>query len=513
MNQTDVIEFAKICKIKGGVMESPVIYGVTLAGKEKVMKYNTWQIFIGIRDNNTGELINVRIPYIKRGALPEEAYAVYWTKSGREDGKQTISKETPIMSGLNFGNSNETTAFTQAILDARSAYNLKLRKGGAISKDALRDPREAHSIEDLFDDTNRGATPWRVHPMALQDVSDTTPSGASNWRHITYPGYIQPKYDGTRFIIVGHPNIFPDAPEGKKGIDGFSRGLESYEGHDHILQAMLPVVRKYPGLYFDGELWKIGYGLQHISGSSRRLADSKRPEALKLNYYIFDCFQLDEPKKPWSERMTMLEEIRKEFFPIDSSVQKEEMIIFAPCVMYNDQNEAEALYKKYLADGYEGGVLRNADSPYEYGIVKEVRSYKTMKIKPAPDDEWPVVGFAQGNRGKDVGAIKWILETNDTVLAGHNAKYGMKAKLKPLLDDNKFDVVPKGMTYKERYAAYQYLMQNPEYFDKYLKGQLMRVQYSIISDFGKPQQPKALGFRDLDLNKKFIDDISTLLDE
>lgn len=136
-----------------------------------------------------------------------------------------------------------------------------------------------------------------------------------------------------------------------------------------------------------------------------------------------------------------------------------------------------------------------------------------MKIKPMPDDEWPVVNYTDGAKGKDVGALKWILETNDEVIAGHNAKYNMDAKLKPLIDDNKFDAVPKGMTYKERYAAYQYLQRNPKYFDEHLRGKLMRIQYSIISDFGKPQQPKVLGFRDLDLNKKFMSDISTLLED
>jgi hypothetical protein len=507
-NQADVMEFAKTCKLKRKtIMESPIVYGSVIAGKAKILKYTIWRVFVALRDRETGELLELRTAYIKRAALPENAYAVYWTESGREDGKIKVAPETPVYIGLNAGNANETTALTQAILEARSAFNLKIRKGGAVNKADLRDPRNQYSIENLL--AEGGAKSWRVYPMALHDVSDTTATGTSNWRHMTFPGYIQPKYDGTRFMIVGHPQITVANGSLMDKIDGYSRGLESYEGHDHILTAMQPVVAKYPGWYFDGELWKSGYGLQHISGSSRRLEGSTRPEALKLDYYIFDMFKLDEPL-PWNERMAKLLSVREEFF--SGSTEPEKTIVFAPTYEYSSRETAEAKYQEFLDSGYEGGVLRNADSPYEFGVTKEVRSYKTMKLKPMPDDEWPVIGFTEGGRGKDIGALKWILETNAETLAGHNAKYGLSAKLKPVADDNRFDAVPKGMTYDERRAAFKYLSDNPKYFDQNLKGQLMRVQYSIISDFGKPQQPKVLGFHDLALNKKFIADYSRLLE-
>lgn len=60
------------------------------------------------------------------------------------------------------------------------------------------------------------------------------------------------------------------------------------------------------------------------------------------------------------------------------------------------------------------------------------------------------------------------------------------------------------MTYEQRYAAYKFLKNNPDYFETRLKGQKMRVQFSIISDYGKPQQPKVLGFRDIELNNEFL---------
>jgi ATP-dependent DNA ligase len=499
-NQRDVMEFAMKCKRHEGLMKSPIVWSIK---KGKALRYTKWQIFLGLRDADNKE-IPVTVEHIKRAAVPDGVMAVYWSVSGLEGGKQTKSKETFISNGKNFGKNNETTVLTQAILDLRSEFNLKLRKGGATSKSSLITPGSVVTFEQLFESKTRGSCPWRVHQMALQDVQHTTKAGTSNWRHMTFPGFIQPKYDGTRFTVVGSPLLEKSRI---KGIDGFSRGLETVEGHDHILTELLPIVQKYPGLYLDGELWKEGYGLQTISGSSRRLDSSRKNnggDALKLDFYIFDCFYLDK-KVPWIERRELLKEI-------SLSSDKECSIKFAPDREYKSRDEAMTFFQEYVDQGYEGGVLRNSDSLYEYGLVREVRSYTSMKIKPVKDEDWPVIGFTNGEIGKDVGALIWILEVNEDLLAELNVKYEMEAKLLPTAAENQFTAVTKGFTYKERYAAFQFLTKNPKYFTTHLKDQLMRVQYSIISEYGKPQQPKILGFRDLKVNKAFIAAVHEFMD-
>lgn len=502
-NQKDVMEFARKCKIYEGTLKSPIVWSVKQMRNQ--IKYTKWQIFISLY--NDDDKLNITAAHIKRGALPEGTVAHYWTTSSQEGGKVTTSKETVITTGKNVGSTNETTVLTQAILDVRSEFNAKLRRGGSTDKDTLILPGTAVSFDTLFNDKGRGPTPWRVHQMALQDVSKVTAAGSSNWRYMTFPGYIQPKYDGTRFTVVGSPLIVNTKVA---GIDGFSRGLESYEGHEHILKALLPVVQEYPGLYLDGELWKKGVGLQFISGSARRLEGSKSSDPIKLDYYIFDCFWLDK-LLGWEDRRKLLLDIQSRFFPTEQNQNQEQVVLFAPSRQYNSKEEALEMYEEFIEDGYEGGVLRNKDSPYEYGLVKEKRSYQTMKIKPMPDEDWPVVGFTSGDRGKDVGAIKWILEATAETITRINEKYELKTALLPNPAANRFTAVTKGLDYPERYAAFQFLTSNPEYFEKNLAGKLMRVQYSIISAYGKPQQPKVLGFRDLDLNKRFLTDIRSLI--
>ncbi len=471
-NLVDIISFAKTCQLKQGVLSSPTVYSMSLVGKDKRPKYRIWQIFIALSEGN------ITAATVKAKSLDPKLKAKYWTVSGDIDGKQTKSGDTVISTGKNIGKANETTALTQAIYEARSMFNEKLRKGGSTDKSALRLPGTT-SIEDLINDKKRGEYPWRVFGMALHDVNK-----ADNWKRVTYPGYIQPKYDGTRYMVVAHPSL-------PNQIDGFSRGRESYEGQEFILQELLPVLRDYPGLYLDGELWREGYGLQQVSGSSRR-----QTGADKLNYYIFDCFQLDQP--------LVFEERRKIIMDLEAACAGLEHIKFAPVTVYSSKDEALYHYGEFLNSGFEGGVLRNKDSRYEWDPNREKRSHTTLKLKPMDDDDWPVIGFTEGSSGKDVGALMWILETNQSIVDGLNKKRNLKAHVLPNPDDNKFTSVTKGMTYEQRYAAYQYLKNNPDYFEKRLKNKLMRVQFSIISDYGKPQQPKVLGFRDLELNQEFL---------
>jgi hypothetical protein len=471
-NLVDIIAFAKTCQLHQGILSSPRVYSMSLVGKDKRPKYRIWQISIALTDGN------ITAALIKSKSLDSNLKAKYWTVSGDIEGKQTKSGETVITAGKNIGKANETTSLTQAIYDARSIFNEKLRKGGSIDKSALRLPGTT-SIEDLINDKKRGTQPWRVFGMALHDVNK-----ADNWKNVKYPGYIQPKYDGTRYIIVAHPSL-------PNKIDGFSRGRESYEGQEFILQELLPVLQDYPGLYVDGELWREGYGLQQVSGSSRR-----QTGADKLNYYVFDCFYLDQALG--------FEERRNIIIDLEAACTKLEHIKFAPVTVYNNKDEALYYYGEFLNQGYEGGVLRNSDSPYEWDPNREKRSHTTLKIKPMDDDDWPVIGFTAGSSGKDVGALMWILETNQSIIEGLNKKRNLKAHVLPAHDDNKFTSVTKGMTYDQRYAAYDYLTKNPDYFENRLKNKLMRVQFSIISDYGKPQQPKTLGFRDLDLNAEFL---------
>ncbi len=93
-------------------------------------------------------------------------------------------------------------------------------------------------------------------------------------------------------------------------------------------------------------------------------------------------------------------------------------------------------------------------------------------MKPKFTDEYEVVGYAEGSKGKDKGAILWVCQTQD---------------------GDQFHVTPKDMTYAERYDLFHDAVDNFE--EKYL-GRMLTVEYEDLSKDGIPLRAKALTFRD-----------------
>src|SRR5271168_2558339 len=482
-NQIAVKEFAARGTIIDGGLVLP-----TLWSNAKHKNYRYWILYIGI-ETTTKEEIAVTGQYVDRAELPPHGVGVYWTRSGVENTERPIiSEKTYVKVGKNVNNKNYTTVFTQAILDAKTDFNLKIRRGSQIDKAALTITNT--TIENLISQTYRGEHPWRVFAMALHDITKN-----NNWRHITYPCKIQPKLDGTMFIIVYHPDlpqitISDSAREMVVTMDSYSRGRESYDGQDHILMEIYPVLKNYPGLHLVGELWKRGYGLQDISGFSRRQGESKiKNDPVKLDFNIFDCFYINDQEIIFDERESIIDDIMIDL-EIDHKVLYTKQI---RSFLVDDKTQLDNKYRSFLDENLEGAVVRNLDSLYIFGVDKEVRSYTTLKYKPRPDDEWPVINFKEG-KGKEAGAVIWICAENDS---GIRQRLNLAAdETLPGLDERKtFNVTPN-MDYEKRYEIYKKLSETPALFEK-IKGSLITISYSILSKDFLPQQPKAITFKEV----------------
>lgn len=480
-NHQTVLEFAEQGSIINGILAMPTLWSLDKKGH-----YRYWNLYIGIF--NDKKQLDVNQNYINRELLPKGYYGAYWTESGVEDTvNPIISEKTPVKTGKNVKNKNFTTPFTQAILDSRSDFNLKIRKGSVLDKENLNAHGDIISLENLMKQSHRGEAPWRVFAMAVHDVNKN-----KNWRHITFPCKIQPKLDGTMFLVVCHPDLpemdvkTHDNKIVKLNIDCYSRGRKSFKQQDHILLELFPILKNYPGLHLVGELWKEGYGLQEISGLSRRQLDTTIAH-IKLNFNIFDCFYLDQ-QFTFEERDATVDDIMSEL---------KEPVYIKQVPSYEVENK-ETLMSKYqifLEENMEGAIIRNLNSLYEFGLDKEQRSYQTLKLKPSFDGEWPLVGFKDGT-GKEIGAVIWICaETEEDVMKRTGEKITLDER-------KKFSVTPN-LPYEIRYKIYENL-KTTKLFEK-IKGQLLTIKYSILSKDLLPQQPKMLRFRDPAINEQVLD--------
>ena len=136
---------------------------------------------------------------------------------------------------------------------------------------------------------------------------------------------------------------------------------------------------------------------------------------------------------------------------------------------------ARKKFKEVVSKDYEGLMLRNKDGVYLADADRTgsfMRSPDLVKMKQKHTAEFEVIGYTEGNRGKDKGAVIWVAQTSD---------------------EKQFNVTPKDMDYEERYEIFQDCEEN---FDDKYAGRMLTVEYEDLSKSGKPLRAKALVFRD-----------------
>jgi len=293
------------------------------------------------------------------------------TIHGYEDGKKQQNEKT-VSEGKNKGKRNETTALQQAILEARALYQKKRDSGYCERSDG---GSSASSVVGI--PASRAATTVVEVPAPML-AHDFNKRGSS----IAFPCFVQRKYDGTRCVAI--PG---------KGL--FSRNRKAYPHLEHILSELegLPDV-----LVLDGELYSETLTFQEIVGLVKKQAlteeDKARQQQIQLHVYdlIIDT--------PYQERLSRL----KALF----SVRKFCTLRLVDTERCERREDLKALHDKYVAEGYEGIMLRNADGAYKIGQ----RSADLQKYKEFQDDEYEVVGFTEGD-GLEKGCIIWTCRTTD----------------------------------------------------------------------------------------------------
>lgn len=423
-------------------------------------------------------------------------------KSKQEGGKIRDIVPTYVDSGKNLGKKNETNCFTQAVRNALGLYN-KHKKGVSTHVAAV---------------TNVAAD-QRPPPMLVKNISDSPLTQSDIEAGIT----IQPKLNGVRLVVYCENNECPldvlgtrylpthslRSFEAGTKIICYSRTATDYPGQEQIVEELRPILMnappphevfkgilsdeilalyKNPQPHLDGELYLHGRPLNWISGQARKSDDEG-----ELEYHIFDVF-FPSAKAAGHDMESQHRQMYLAALLHDSStlVAVGESAASATATAASTSitahikrvknfaltTSADMLAKSFIQEGYEGAIARKNKAGYQYGY-NGYHSRNALKIKPKFDAEFPVVGYTQGIKGKDVGAIIW-----ECVLSGTEIK---------------FTVVPN-MTYEDRYKLFK-IMGNDSgngqtVFDRYIKGLPLTVEYREISAVtGKPLQAKALLFR------------------
>lgn len=243
--------------------------------------------------------------------------------------------------GKNKGRANETSSVAQARLELESRIAKQLRLG------------YVRTIEEAAEAKTNGLgkkLPMLAEPLKKVDIDEI------DWDN----AFVQRKFDGHRCLS-----------------DEF---IYSRGGVQHNVQHIQDIIKANPSLdalHLDGELYIHGMSLQAIGS----LITKPREESKELSYVVYDCVS----DQPFEDRYARVADAFAASWlgGLDERLQLVET--------HKVRNLAEAMvwHRKWVAEGYEGSILRWGREGYEDGK----RTKKLVKLKDFSDFEVKVIGW------------------------------------------------------------------------------------------------------------------------
>ena len=309
-----------------------------------------------------------------------------------------LQTSTDTCSPKNTGRSNERTAEQQAILEAQSKFAKKVKSGYS---------------QELT------STPTVQLPQKVKTYQD-------NKHLVSYSCYATPKYNGLNGIYW----LLPD-----KTLKLTSRGGDELPPIPHLEPTILKMMEHFKTTCINGELYISGESLQNITSAV------KKPKELSKSL-VFIPFELPLVSAPYKDKVALL-------------------IKYIPIVYITREEMLEEFYAATVEAGYEGIVIYNTDSIYQFNQ----RSSTVLKYKPVADAEYKILSYTTDRNGHPV----FTCETHD----------GKQYKAKPKA------------TNEER----KQIMTN---FDSQYKNNYYKIEYEMLSDSGIPLKGIGVGLRSCD---------------
>jgi len=290
---------------------------------------------------------------------------------GQVDGQKVTDTPT-VCTPKNVGRSNETTAEEQAELEAKAKYEKKI----SINKYS---PNKVDADKKKFAVTLAHQYDKQGHKLPKIVA-------------------VSPKLDGIRCYIT------------KDGA--FSRNGKRFVSTKFIEADLVDFFKENPDTLLDGELYNHDYKdnfpeLVRLIKREKNFTDEQWERIEKdLQFHVFDVFYGDFPAKGYNERWSHIY--------ANECLYRDNHIRFVPQFLIEKEKFMDK-YGEFMADGYEGIMLRDPKAPYEMK-----RSYGLLKYKNFDSAEFPIVDVLEGkgNRAGMAGKILVKLPNGSTCEAG-----------------------------------------------------------------------------------------------
>lgn len=201
---------------------------------------------------------------------------------------------------------------------------------------------------------------------------------------------ISTKLDGVRCLLF--------MKDGE--IKTSSRGGQDYDiATTYIKQDpfLLEVFNQYPNIILDGEIYRHGWNLSTISGLCRLESVEERHKEL-----CFHCYDIVDEDSTFSKRFAILQNL----YQLRETNYPESKLVIVEHTVVKSNQEIMVVHNKFVAEGYEGAVIRDPNEVYKCGG----RDRRMQKIKVFVDSEFKILGLSEGLRDED---MCFIMETAD----------------------------------------------------------------------------------------------------
>jgi DNA ligase-1 len=338
----------------------------------------------------------------------------YRTYAGYVNGVITKSEDTKCF-GKNSGKANATSDEDQAFKEAEAIWTKK------------KDTGHFESINDVDKELY-------FKPMLAEKYEDRKDN-------ISFPCAVQPKLDGIRCIV--------------KSDGMWTRNGKQIVAAPHIYESLKPLFMQDPSLVFDGELYN--HIFKHDFNKITSLVKKTKPTAedLKESSELIEYHIYDFPSQS-SSFLTRYEEL---CFYINHDTKCK----IVSTKIANDIESIDNLFEAFLADGYEGAMIRNINSNYE-----NKRTRNLLKRKEFSDSEYTIETIESGN-GKLANVAAFMSFTSESGYRFTAAINGTHEYLKEIWDSKDLHI-----------------------------GKQATVKYFNLTPDGIPRFPKVIAIRDFE---------------
>ena len=350
--------------------------------------------------NNNNKVYEWNIQIVPKN----EIYTIV-TSHGEKDGKM-VTHEKDILEGK-----AKRTILEQAILDATRKWENKKEKELYVEK------LEKNNCKSEV-----------VRPMLANTFSFDLYKKTGKAFKISFPAYVQRKYDGIRCIsyLKDEKVIL----ESRKGIP--FQNFEKLKSELFVLFQHMP-----PNFYFDGELYTNEVDFEVISGLIRLTEKKLKPGDTNLinmiQYNIYDFVDMNQKDLSYNTRYEYLKTFLNENTTSTSLCKNVETI------KVDKLEDVKTYHDSFVQSGYEGIMIRDMNGVYEVNK----RSKYLQKFKEFMEEEFEIIGFHEGT-GDEKGAIVWDCKTKDGKPFAVRPKGTFESRQKIFLEGNKY--VGKHMT-------------------------------------------------------------------